>query len=212
MTEKSETIDRDRRDDAAGRPAHGGRYRGHPDFALRDGLRPPAPAHGRKVRRREIRPVQTPVKPVGLLPRQKHLRGRPRLHRQGRADGNRIAQANRSLGGCHAHPLIALAAEKLGGFARVVAQRGQNRAGGGEEAVLAGCRGQLAEPRAEDETPLHVAGNQAVVLERDGEAVDGRPRQMRRGHQLRERLGSGFEGAENGCGLVEHSDAGAVVS
>ena len=65
---------------------------------------------------------------------------------------------------------------------------------------------------AEDETPLHVAGDQAVVLERDGEAVDGGPRQMGCGHQLRERLRTGFQSAENGSRLVEHSDARAVVS
>ena len=133
----------------------------------------------------ETAAMTRPVEPIGLLPRQKHLGGRPGLHRQGRADGNRIAQPDRSLGGGHAHPLISLAAEKLGGFPRVVAQGDEHRAGGGEEAVFAGCRGQLAEPWAEDETPLHVAGNQAVVFECDGEAVDGRPRQMRCGHQLR---------------------------
>ena len=32
------------------------------------------------------------------------------------------------------------------------------------------------------------------------------------GHQLRERLRAGFQGAENGSRLVEHADARAVVS
>ena len=94
----------------------------------------------------------------------------------------------------------------------MVAQGDEHRAGRGEEAVFAGCRGQFAEAGAEDETPLHVAGDQAVVLERDGEAVDGGPRQMGCGHQLRERLRTGFQSAENGSRLVEHSDARAVVS
>ena len=50
----------------------------------------------------------------------------------------------------------------------------EHRAGGGEQPVLAGGRGELAQPRAEDEAALQVAGDQAVVLERDGEPVGRR--------------------------------------
>ena len=48
---------------------------------------------------------------------------------------------------------------------------------GGEQPVLARGRGQLGESRAEDEAALHVAGDQTVVLEGDGEPVRGGPGQ-----------------------------------
>ena len=48
----------------------------------------------------------------------------------------------------------------------MVAQGGQHGPGGGEEAVLAGGRGELSQARAEDEPALHVAADEAMVLER----------------------------------------------
>ena len=76
--------------------------------------------------------------------------------------------------------MLALAAEQLGALVGVVAQRAEHRAGGREQAVLAGGGGELAEPRAEDEAALQVAGDQPVVLERDGEAVGRGARQAGR--------------------------------
>jgi hypothetical protein len=52
---------------------------------------------------------------------------------------------------------VALAAEELGGLVGVVAQCAQDRAGGREQSVLAGGRGELGQARAEDEPALHVA-------------------------------------------------------
>ena len=78
-----------------------------------------------------------------------------------------------------ADAVVALAAPQLGGLAGDVAQPRQHRTGGGEQPVLAGGGGQLGEPRAEHEAALHVAGNEAVVLQGDGEPVGGRPGQAR---------------------------------
>ena len=111
------------------------------------------------------------MQPVRLLPGEQHLGGGAGAHRQRGADRDRVAQADRALGGRDADPLVALAAEELGALVGVVAQRAEHRAGGGEQAVLAGGRGELAEARAEDEAALQVAGHEPVVLEGDGQPV-----------------------------------------
>ena len=115
------------------------------------------------------------------------------------------------LGGGDADAVLALAAPELGGLAGDVAQPGQHRAGGGEQPVLAGRGGELGEARAEHEPALHVAGDEPVVLEGDGEPVRGRPGQAGAGDQAGERGRSGLEGGEHEGGLVEHADAAGVV-
>ena len=107
--------------------------------------------------------------------------------------------------------MLALAAPQLGGLAGDVAQPGQHRAGGGEQAVLAGGGGQLGEPGAEHEASLHVAGHQAVVLQRDGETVGGGPGEAGAGDQPGEGRRTGLEGGEHEGGLVEHADSAGVV-
>ena len=87
----------------------------------------------------------------------------------------------------------------------------EHRAGGREQPVLAGGRGELAEPGAEHEAALHVAGHQAVVLERDGEPVRRRAGQPRGGHELGEGGGPGLESTENDGGLVQDADSARVV-
>ena len=121
-----------------------------------------------------LAPVQAAVQPVRLLPGEQDLGGRAGEHRQGGADRDRVAQADRALGGGDADALVALAAEELGALAGVVAQGAEDRAGRGEQPVLAGGGGELAEPRAEHEAALHVARDQAVVLEGDGQPVGRR--------------------------------------
>ena len=117
----------------------------------------------------------------------------------------------RTLGGGDADAVLALAPPQLGGLAGDVAQSGEDRAGGGEQAVLAGCGGELGEPRAEDEAALHVAGDQAVVLEGHREAVGGGPGQPGAGDEPGQGGRSGLESGEHEGGLVEHADARSVV-
>ena len=83
----------------------------------------------------------------------------------------------RALGGRDADAVLALAPPQLGRLAGDVAQPGQDRAGGGEQPVLAGGRAQLGEPGAEDEAALHVAGDEPVVLEGHREPVGRGPGQ-----------------------------------
>ncbi len=114
------------------------------------------------------------VHPLGVLPGEQHLGGRAGAHGQLRADRDGVAQPRRALGRGDADAVVALAAPELGGLAGDVAQPRQHRAGGGEQPVLAGGRGELGEPRAEDEAALHVAGHEPVVLEGHREPVGGR--------------------------------------
>ena len=83
--------------------------------------------------------------------------------------------------------------------------------GGLEQPVLAGGGGQLAQPRAEHEPALQVAGDQAVVLQGDGEPVRGRPGQPGGGDQGGQGGRAGLEGAQNDGGLVENADSARVV-
>ena len=129
--------------------------------------------------------LEAAVHPLRVLPGQQDLGGRAGAHGQLRADGDRVAQARRALGGGDAHPVLALAAPQLRGLAGDVAEAGQHGAGRGEQPVLAGGGGQLGETRAEDEAALHVAGDQSVVLQ---------------GHRKAVRRGSGEAGARDQSG------------
>jgi hypothetical protein len=69
----------------------------------------------------------------------------------------------------------------------------------------------LGEPRAEDEAPLQVASDQAVVLQGYGEPMRGRPGQAGRGHQPGQGGRARLERGEHQGGLVEHAHAAGVV-
>ena len=137
----------------------------------------------------------------------RHLGGRAREHRQRRADGDRVAQADGPLGRGDADALVALAAEELGALVRVVPQRAEDRTGCGEQAVLAGRGGQLAEARAEHEASLHVTRDEAVVLEGHRQPVGRRSGESGGADELGEGGRTGLEGAEHGSGLVENADS-----
>ena len=149
--------------------------------------------------------------PLGVLPGEQDLRGRAGAHRQLRADRDGVAQAGRALGRGDADAVLALAAPQLGGLAGDVAQPGEHRAGGGQQPVLAGGGGQLGQPRAEHEPALHVAGDQPVVLEGDGEPVGGGPGQPGAGHEPGQGGRSGLQGGEHEGGFVENADSARVV-
>jgi hypothetical protein len=89
----------------------------------------------------------------------------------------------------------------------VVSQGPEDRPGGGEETVLAGSGCELGEARAEHEAALHVARDEAVVLERDGEAVRRRPGKAGRTDELGEGRRTRLEGAQDGGRLVENPDS-----
>ena len=66
----------------------------------------------------------------------------------------------------------------------LVAQSRQHWSGGGQEMILARGAGQLGEPGAQDEAPLGVAGDQAVELQGDRDAVCRGAGKMGGGHEL----------------------------
>ena len=145
---------------------------------------------------------------LGILPSQQNLGRGTGFHGQHRADRNGIAQTGRTFHGCDADALIALTAVDLRGFAGTVEQGLQNRRGGGQQAVLAGCGRKFRETRAEHETTVLVTQNETVTFQRDRKTMRGRSRKTGRGNQLSERCRTGFEGVENLDCLVEHADPG----
>src|SRR5699024_12037930 len=66
-----------------------------------------------------FRSLEPAVEPVGLLPGEEDLGGRAGEHREGRADGDRVAQPDGSLGGRDADALVTLAPVELGALAGV---------------------------------------------------------------------------------------------
>ena len=188
-------------------PADRGGDRGHAELALADALGPAAAADPGQGGGGELGALQPAVQPVRLLPGEQHLRRGAGQHGQVGAHRDRVAQAHRPLGGRDADALVALAPEELGALVGVVAQGAEDRPGRGQQAVLAGRRGQLAEPGPQHEPALHVARDQPVVLERDGEPVGRRAGQPRGPDELGQRRRAGLEGAQHDGGLVENADA-----
>ena len=122
-------------------------------FPLADRLGPAAAADARQGGRGERGVLEAAVHALGVLPGQQHLGGRAGAHRQLRPDRDRVAQAAGALGGGHADADLALAAPQLGGLAGDVAQSRQHRAGGGQQAVLAGGSGERVARRARKAWP-----------------------------------------------------------
>ena len=108
--------------------------------------------------------LQQRVHGFGVLPRQQYLCCRSGRHRELTTHGHRIAQAGRTFCCGHAYAELALAAEQLGRFAGDVSQTSQNWGGGGQEPVLAGGSSEFTEAGPEDESPLQVAANKAMMF------------------------------------------------
>ena len=144
----------------------------------------------------------------GILPSQQNLGCGTGFHGQHRTNRNGISQAGRALHGCDADALIALTAVDLRGFAGAVEQGLQNRRGGGQQTVLAGCGRKFRESRSEHETTVLVAQNETVTFQRDRKTMRGRTSQTGRGNQLSECGWAGFKSVENLDCLVEHADPG----
>ena len=130
-------------------------------------------AHRGELGGRELRVMQALVKEFGVFPRQQDLGRGTGLHREHGADRDRIAQSARALDGGDAHALFALTTVNLRALASAVEQRLQNRAGGGEQAILTCGGGELGETRAQYEAAVLVAHHEAVALQRDRQAVRG---------------------------------------
>ena len=153
-------------------PADRGGDRGDAGLALADALGPAAAADAGQGGGGELGALQARGAAGRAPPRRAAPGRRSRPASTASAPTGIVSRRpDRPLGGGDADALVALAAEELGALAGEVAQGAEHRPGGGEQAVLAGRRGQLAEPRAEHEPALHVARDQPVVLERDGEPV-----------------------------------------
>ena len=183
----------------------------HARLPLADRLGPAAAAYARERRRREARALQAAVQPLGLLPGHQDLRGGARLHRERGADRDGVPQSGQPLRRRHAYPHVALPAVELGALARHVAQVGEYRSRRGQQAVLAGRRGELREPRTEDEPALHVPRHHPVVFQSHGEAVGRGSCEPGRRDQPGEGGRTGLQCAQYQSCLVENADAARVV-
>ena len=123
-----------------------------------------------------------------------------------------VAQAGRPLGGGHADAVVALAAPQLRRLAGDVAQAGEHRAGGGQQAG----------PRRRRRRARPVAGRARSDPAGRGPPGGGAPARPRAGGRSgRARpvavtrpasvAGPGLERGEHEGGLVEHADAAGVV-
>ena len=118
------------------------------------------------------------------------------------------AQAVGRLERLDADPAIAVAHVQLRALAGRVAERFERRPSDlGEPEPVGSGAAECDQAEPEREAPVCVAPDEAVRLERGGEAVGRCPRQSGGGHELGERAGLLLERAEHGHRLVEHADA-----
>jgi hypothetical protein len=151
------------------------------------------------------------VDPLGVLPGEQDLSRRAGTHGELGSDRDRVPQPGRALGGGDADTVVTLPAPQLRRLAGDVTQACEHRAGGGEQAVLAGGDGELGEARPEHEPALEVARHQTVVLQGHGEPVGGGPGETGGGHQAGQGGGPGLERGQHEGRLVEDPDAAGVV-
>ena len=144
----------------------------------------PAPSTHRRADRRHagLALLDALDQPAGPSVARQDAPGRADGERQQGALGHDPAQAVRRLQRHHAAPPVALAHEQLHALPGVVAQRGAAPAG---RARRAGDPSPAARPSAdqlepEAEPAVRVAAHEAVLLERDGQAVGRRSRQAGR--------------------------------
>ena len=76
---------------------------------------------------------------------------------------------------------------------------------------MPGGSGEFAAARTNNEAALQITADEPMVLQRSGESIGRRSRQPRDSHEVAQRQRSGFEGAKDEGGLVEHTDAATVV-
>ena len=130
------------------------------------------------------------------------------VERQCRTERHDRAQAVGRLERFDAHAAIAVAHVQLRALARRVAERLERGPSDlGEPQPVRGGATECDQAEPEREAPVCVAADEAMRLERRGEAVGRRSRQSRDCHELGERAGLLLECAEHGHRLVEHPDA-----
>jgi 3-isopropylmalate/(R)-2-methylmalate dehydratase large subunit len=202
---------RDGGDDLARRRSHRRRHGRNAGLSFTDRLRPAASANAGQCGGGEHGILQTAVQPLRFFPGQQDLRCRTSGHGQLTSDGDGVPQTRWAFGGGYADALVALATEELRRLAGDVAQASKHRAGGGQQSIFSGCRGQLAKPRTEDEATLQVAGHQTMVFEGHGQSVSGRSRQPGRLDEARKGGRTSFESGQYEGGLVKDTHSARVV-
>ena len=110
---------------------------------------------------------------VLVFPSQQNLGGGTSLHGQLSTDRDGFVHAGGACRGCRAYTQVALAAVQLGGFVSFEAELLQNRVCHGAELIGNGGGREFGQAGSEHEASLHVAGYEAVVSQRHGEAVRG---------------------------------------
>ncbi len=114
---------------------------------LAAGVRPAPPAHPGQGGGVEAGAHELHGQPFGVVPGEQDLAAEPALHRHGRADGDRVAQAVEAFGGRDADAVLPVPAVQLGALALGVPQGGQQgpatatRRSSPAAAASSACRG-----------------------------------------------------------------------
>ena len=145
---------------------------------------------------------------VGILPSQKNLGGGTGFHRQHGTHGNGITQAGGAFHSGDAHALIALAAVNLRRLASTIEQGLQDRAGGGQQTILACCGGKFGETGAEYESAMLVAQYETVAFQCNSQTMCGRSSETGGGHKLSQRRRAGFQCVKNLYSFIKDANAG----
>jgi hypothetical protein len=153
-------------------------------------------------------------KPVGVGGEgQQHLAPRAPVEGEDGPHWHRVAQADGTFRGGHAHPAVAVTHEELGALARLVPQPGEHGAGHLHQVGLAAGHArptQQAQPQAVATLP--VPPHQAVGLQGGGQAVGGGPGHPGGLHQAGQRQWPPFgQDGENAHRLVENADTAYTV-
>ena len=152
--------------------------------------------------------AQSLVQTVGILPSQKNLGGGTGFHRQHGTHGNGITQAGGAFHSGDAHALIALAAVNLRRLASAIEQGLQDRAGGGQQTILACCGGKFGETGAEYESAMLVAQYETVAFQCNSQTMCGRSSETGGGHKLSQRGRAGLQCVKNLYGFIKDANAG----
>ena len=101
-----------------------------------------------------------------------------------------------------------MAAVNLRRLASAIEQGLQDRAGGGQQTILACCGGKFGETGAEYESAMLVAQYETVAFQCNSQTMCGRSSETGGGHKLAQRRRAGFQCVKNLYGFIKDANAG----
>lgn len=169
-------------------------------------LGPSAPAYFGENPLAEFRVGEHRALSLCIGPREQNLCAGACGHGQSRTDEDRVAQSCRWFHRGHAHAYGPLAAVDLHAFAGDFTKARKYGRCGIDQCVRCGG-GEFGKPRAGSPQSVRIAGQQAVNLEADSEAVRGCSRKPGASAEIAERAGLLGHRVQNTHRFVENTDA-----